>query len=506
METATLKVKTLMASENNPRKESGDAGMAELTQSIKETGVITPILVRPRDVAGNRYQIVAGHRRTAAAIKAGLEEIPAMIKNLTDEEVAEIQMVENLQREDLHPLDEAVGYKRLVVEYGADIPELAEKVGKSESYVRKRLVLCRLVEPGKKLLRKGKISLVSAMSIARMPEDQDQLRVVKKLKSIHWWGESDVRHHIEEHYMLMLRKAPFSTKSTELRKDGRDCGSCDLRTGSEPSLFDDLDVGDRCLNPECFHAKTKEHGRQMLEKAKKQKLEVVTDAFDKDGYMDREKYVDLGDRDGSIGMSWQKALRGQKVEVVVTVDEKGAFRKLAKIGSVRKALKANKIRPFYGQFAVGTSTRTSDADRKRTARAKAIEKRYAELVGPLVKRRVETTTKIDAKMLRVIAARLQETVMFKDQDVRRMAGFNKRVSVYIEKAPPAQLAKVIVAMMAAPWGGPADVREELLEAWDIKAKVIKKQAAKEVDAEAKKPAKKKAKSGRRGMIKGGRNT
>lgn len=167
----------------NPRKNFDPAGMAELTDSVKRHGVLQPVLVRPwperkapRGAVVARsggYELVAGERRWRAAKAAGLAEIPALVRDLSDAEVLEIQVVENLTRQDLHPLEEADGYRQLRAA-GYDVSRIAERVGRSVAYIYDRLRLANLNDEARTLFADGKITAGHAVVLARLtPEQQD---------------------------------------------------------------------------------------------------------------------------------------------------------------------------------------------------------------------------------------------------------------------------------------------------------------------------------------------
>jgi ParB/RepB/Spo0J family partition protein len=167
----------------NPRKVFEKTALDELRTSIIEHGVLQPLLLRPwpegqripkgvKNVGPVAFEIVAGERRWRAAQAAGLEEIPALVRELTDDQVLEIQVVENLQRQDLHPLEEADGYRRLVAS-NYDVKMIAEKVGRSVAYVYDRLKLADLIDGARELFLAGKIQAGHAIVLARLaPEDQ----------------------------------------------------------------------------------------------------------------------------------------------------------------------------------------------------------------------------------------------------------------------------------------------------------------------------------------------
>lgn len=128
-------------SQTERRKHFDKAALGELADSIKTAGLINPVLVRP---VNGHFEIVAGERRFMAAELAGVSEIPATVRELTDEQVLEIQLIENLQREGLHPLSEAEGYDKLIRTHGHTAEEIADKLGKSKAYVYARIKLLAL--------------------------------------------------------------------------------------------------------------------------------------------------------------------------------------------------------------------------------------------------------------------------------------------------------------------------------------------------------------------------
>lgn len=163
----SLPVELIDESPSNPRKLFGD--LSELTASIKESGVLQPVLVR---LVGERYELVYGHRRLRAAKEAGLDAIPANVTQMTPEEVLTAQIVENGQRADIHPLEEADGYHRLHTEHDLSVEEIAKKVGKSKASVYARMKLADLVDQtARAAFLKGKIPASIALLIARLPAE-----------------------------------------------------------------------------------------------------------------------------------------------------------------------------------------------------------------------------------------------------------------------------------------------------------------------------------------------
>jgi ParB family chromosome partitioning protein len=143
------------------------AGLAELAESIKAQGVMQPILARP--LGGGRYEIIAGERRWRAARLAGLATVPALVREVPDRQALALALIENIQREDLNPLDEAAGLKRLVGELGMTHTEAAEAIGRSRTAVTNVLRLLELAPPVQELLREGKLDMGHARALLALP-------------------------------------------------------------------------------------------------------------------------------------------------------------------------------------------------------------------------------------------------------------------------------------------------------------------------------------------------
>jgi ParB family chromosome partitioning protein len=150
-----------------PRARIGQEGLAELAESIKAQGVMQPILARP--LGAGRYEIVAGERRWRAARMAGLAAVPTLVREVADRHALAIALIENLQREDLNPLDEATGIKRLIEEFGMTHAEAAEAMGRSRAAITNALRLLELAPPVQELLREGKLDMGHARALLALP-------------------------------------------------------------------------------------------------------------------------------------------------------------------------------------------------------------------------------------------------------------------------------------------------------------------------------------------------
>jgi ParB family chromosome partitioning protein len=167
-----LPVAYLRPNPSNPRQAFGAADLDDLTSSVRERGVVQPLLVRPVAGARDAYDIVAGERRWRAAQKAGLHDVPVLIREASDKEALELAIIENVQRADLNPLEEAGGYQALADEYRRSHDDIAKIVGKSRSHVTNTLRLLKLPETVKAYIRDGKISAGAARMLIGQPNPE----------------------------------------------------------------------------------------------------------------------------------------------------------------------------------------------------------------------------------------------------------------------------------------------------------------------------------------------
>ncbi len=171
----TLSVNEVEPNREQPRKEFDEKALSELSKSIEKNGVIQPILVRP--VAESAYQIVAGERRWRAARMAGLTEIPVVIREMSDEDAAVFALIENLQREDLNPVEEAEGLRSLIEEFGMTQDAAADRVGKSRTAVTNTLRLLKLPENILSMVAEGKITAGHARALISLSDEGEMLRI-----------------------------------------------------------------------------------------------------------------------------------------------------------------------------------------------------------------------------------------------------------------------------------------------------------------------------------------
>lgn len=284
----------LVPSLTNPRKHFAADKLTELADSIRSSGIHQPILARP--LPGHRladtqhqpgtatrravlptHEIVAGERRWRAATIAGLASVPVIIKHMTDDQVLEAQIVENLQRQDLSELEEAEGYRTLIDHTELTAHDIAKKVGKSRSYIMQRLKLLDLGIEGRTALAAHDIDASVALLLARIPDPKRQIEALGKVKrpapDKRPMSHAEAKALILRNYTLRLPDAVFDTAKTYHIKlagghpEGHaqgPCQACPNRTGANPDLFADVAGADICTDPACYHAKTAAHQDERL--------------------------------------------------------------------------------------------------------------------------------------------------------------------------------------------------------------------------------------------------
>jgi len=278
-----LRIAELRESTTNPRRHFDEKKLAELAENIRQHGVLVPLLVRG-NVAFVGYEIIAGARRFRAAKLAGVAELPVRVVDMGDQQALEVQVIENLQREDVHPLEEAEGFERLLKMKGYTIALLAEKVGRDESYIYKRRQLAKLIEPLKQAFAEERITISHAVKLAALEAKDQQLAITDFLfDTEEGWDQdsgkrvkiadivrspSELDAWIKTEVLLDLARATFEKDDAKLLPKAGACTTCTKRTGANLALFDDTKKGDHCLDRSCFHQKQNAHLVQIEKHAK----------------------------------------------------------------------------------------------------------------------------------------------------------------------------------------------------------------------------------------------
>ncbi len=256
-----LNLDTIHESTTNPRRTFDEAKLYELAASIRHNGLIQPITVRPND---DGFEIVAGARRFRAARLAELAALPARIVQIDDTQALEWQLVENSQRVDVHPYEEAQGFGRLLDIPGYDVAALVEKSGKSASHVYARLSLLQLTPEIAEAFTKERITASHAALIARLPRES-QAAAYEQCWRKDW--KDDEAHLLPARFLaawiqanlyLALADAPFDREDATLNPVAGTCAACPRRSGHNTSLFCDVQ-GDQCFDAPSYHTKIAAH-------------------------------------------------------------------------------------------------------------------------------------------------------------------------------------------------------------------------------------------------------
>jgi ParB family transcriptional regulator, chromosome partitioning protein len=292
-------VAALIESPSNPRKRFDESSLSELAGSFKSQGVLAPLLVR--ELNESSYEVIVGARRLRAAKLAELETVPVRIVKLSDAQAIEAQCVENLQREDIHPLEEALGFKSLL-ELGEpyNIAHIAARAGKSEAYIYGRLRLADLIPPVAEAFLKDKITIGHALLIAKLPAAQQQEAFAAAFRGM-WTSEGNTQvlipvkelaAWIESNILLQLASVPFDKQDEGLVPAAGSCVNCPKRTGFNKLLFADVRK-DSCTDPQCFRAKVDAHIAKTMET--KPELVQISSAWNtREGApLGRNRYVEL---------------------------------------------------------------------------------------------------------------------------------------------------------------------------------------------------------------------
>ena len=303
-EYRNLPLNVLAESNTNPRRIFEDAALKELAESIRSQGVLSPLLVRP--ITEQRFEIVAGARRYRAAQIAEVPTVPVRIVKLTDAEALEAQLIENLQRRDVHPLEEAQGFKALLnlEEPKYSIEQIGAKVGKAPAYIAQRVRLTELSEPVVTAFYAEEIGVGHALLLAKLQPTQQEQALTNCFRE-EWSGEKGkakrillpvrhLQHWIEHNVMLLLKQAPFSKRDAQLVPSAGSCVDCPKRTGHNKLLFAEVRE-DACTDPTCYAAKLEAHVQKQV--AARPELVQISTAYSQQPegskLVTRNKYVEI---------------------------------------------------------------------------------------------------------------------------------------------------------------------------------------------------------------------
>lgn len=258
-----VKISSVEPNINQPRKQFDEDALLELSESIKQYGILQPLLVSDKK---DYYEIIAGERRWRAAKLAGLKEVPVIVKEFTDQELVEISLIENIQREDLNPVEEAMAYKRLIDEFHLKQDEVAERVGKSRTAVTNSMRLLKLSEKVQQMLIDEMITAGHARAILAISDKEKQEIVAMKV--------FDEKLSVRETEALVKRmlEPPKTEKKSKF-------------TTAEDAIYESLEekmksiMGTRVQ----IHRKKNDKGKIEIEYYSKDELERIIDLFESIG-------------------------------------------------------------------------------------------------------------------------------------------------------------------------------------------------------------------------------
>ena len=271
-----IPLKDIVPSENNPRKVFNPDDLQELAESIKSNGLLQPITVRPVKSSFAKYEIVCGERRYRATQLTGSEEIDCIVKELTDKQALTAMIYENMQRQNVDPMEEAAAIDKLVNTFDETIPDVAKMLGKSETFVRTRLRLNTTIQEFVDLMHNGPLVLTHLIEICKLPAEQQKTLYESCFtpECIARWKYKfpnipQLNEMIEANVLMQLSKATFSLKD-ETFEGHPACEGCPLNTKTNPQSGRDSSEP-RCMNRLCFLDKT---AQRIFREAKSQPVEV----------------------------------------------------------------------------------------------------------------------------------------------------------------------------------------------------------------------------------------
>ncbi len=305
-------IELLEESPTNPRKRFNEQSLKELAESFKTQGILQPLVVRVKKDDEKKYEVVAGARRLRAAQLAELKTVPVRVVELSDSAAILAQVTENLQREDIHPLEEAFGLRALLNlnDPNYTVTTLAAKAGKSEAYVQGRIKLTELIPPVADAFLADKITIGHALLIAKLPAGQQQQAFNTCFRHM-WTSEGntatlipvrELASWIESNILLELASAAFSKSDETLVPDAGSCMNCPKRTGFNALLFSDVRK-DSCTDPQCYRAKLDAHITRTLQK-KPELVQISSGYGNREGApIGRNRYVELDLKRAKLGQA-----------------------------------------------------------------------------------------------------------------------------------------------------------------------------------------------------------
>jgi ParB family chromosome partitioning protein len=298
-----LPIEQLQESPTNPRRRFNAQALEELAANFATQGIVQPLVVRAID--DGKYEVVAGARRFRAAQLASLKEVPVIVRVLSDAAVRELQLTENLLREDVHPYEEALALQGLLQLEGShyDVASISSRLGKSPAYITTRIRLTELSPSIAEAFLADQIGMGHALEIAKLPQAQQEKAFDAAFRTV-WNGSKETRvllplrdftAWIEQNILLSLDSVPFDKSDATLVPEAGSCAECPKRTGFNILLFGEIGAHhDQCSDAVCFNNKLgKFVERQLAEKPKLVQIATAHGTRGDGGVLPRNRYVAL---------------------------------------------------------------------------------------------------------------------------------------------------------------------------------------------------------------------
>lgn len=419
-EYRNLPLAQLQESPTNPRRRFDEHSLNQLAESFKSQGVLQPLL--GRTIGNDKYEVIAGARRLRAAKLAELKDVPVRVVALSDSDCVVAQLIENIQREGVHPMQEALAFDALLRLESPhyDIAAVAQKAGKSPAFVAQRQRLIDLIPSIAEAFLADQIGLGHALEIAKLPQAQQEKAFDAAFRTV-WNGGTqsrvalplrDFTTWIEQNILLSLDSVPFDKNDATLVPEAGSCAECPKRTGFNTLLFGELGYHhDQCSDAACFNNKLSKFVERQI--AEKPKLVQITTAHGTRGdgaVLPRNRYVALQLAKTAKGKRplspYQKPCKHMAEAIVVDGAERGHIAKICAEPTCSVHF-ADRRAPDPAQLA-----------KEREQRRKELEKRKLEIT---VQHRIlaEVVKKVSAPMVRADLVLVANAILERTEPMRR---------------------------------------------------------------------------------------
>jgi ParB/RepB/Spo0J family partition protein len=333
----------------------------ELANSLKSHGQIEPLIVR-KGSKKNTYEIAAGTRRKRAASIADIDTLDCVVRDLTDQQMVEVCIAENRDRDDIHPLEEADALSELHGQFGQTIEEMAARFGRSKEYIWGRLKIAKMHVDLRTAFLANRFGVKGSLVLAGVA-DTMQAKVWVELSKLPdtMLSASKISGFIRDKYLLRLASAPFPIDDKDLVSEAGECGRCPKRTGAQASLFpDDITSEDRCTDLDCFTAKKQAFADVLIERATENELRVLDKTEARVVFKYGETIEILNPdcafvavegkvRLGEANSTYRELLSSNPPPVVIAINPGGAGLELYEKQAVAKSMRACKV-PFVKEW------------------------------------------------------------------------------------------------------------------------------------------------------------